>query len=86
MRGLAKEPDGLSVSGALEKARALTELTGTKHITGIMLDIDFVFRDSKGLEVQDNRDEAFAATLGSRKASVDVAEVGVWSQWVQQSI
>jgi hypothetical protein len=76
--GYAKEPDGLTLREILEKARALLELTGTRHVIGIRLGSRFVYRDSKSMREQDNREEAFAATLGSGRAS-DAVEVGVWS-------
>jgi len=76
--GYAKEPDGLTLREILDKARELLELTGTRHVIGIRLGSRFVYRDSKSMGEQDNRGEAFAATLSSGRAS-DAVEVGVWS-------
>jgi hypothetical protein len=76
--GYAKEPDGLTLQGIFEKAREMLELTGTRHVIGIRLGSRFVYRDSKSMGDQDNRGEAFAATLSSGRAA-DAVEVGVWS-------
>src|SRR5580658_10064478 len=76
--GYAKEPDGLALREILEKARELLELTGTRHVIGIRLGPRFVYRDSKSMGEQDNREEAFAAALSSGRAP-DAVEVGVWS-------
>jgi hypothetical protein len=77
--GFAKEPDGLTLQQVLEKARELLELSGTRHVIGVRFGSRFVYRDSKSMGDQDNRDEAFAATLSSGRASDAIGEVGLWS-------